>query len=279
MTRAKRTFAFGALLAASSAVLVGSANVHWDQTNARLLRLLDDGAPPDRFASADDTIPLCVQRYFMFALGEKRRAIERVTLLQSGTMRGDSTSQWRSFRAVETMSARMPGFLWDATVPLAPGLAIRVRDAYVDHAGISEGSICAIVPLGAPKPGPAVNTASLLRYFAESAWIPTALLPTSGVRWSPIDQTCARATLTHGVASVSMDVTFGVDGGITQIAASRERAVGSTSALTAWICRYSDYTKIEGMMIPLSAEVSWAPVDGSFVSWRGHIDAASYTFD
>ena len=279
MRRAQRTLAFGALLVASTAVLIASANVQWDQTNARLLRVLGADPRRDRLAAADDELPLCVQRYFAFTLGEKRRAIERVTLVQSGTMRGDAMSPWRPFRAIETVSARAPGFLWNATMSIAPGLAIRVRDAYVGHAGISEGSLCAIVPLGGPKPGPAVNSASLLRYLAESAWVPTALLPTSGVSWASIDETHARATLTDGAATVSMDVTFDADGSIAQIAALRERAVGSTVVLTPWIGKYSAYTNIEGMMIPLVAEASWAPADGTFATWRGHIDAASYTFD
>ncbi len=279
MTRVERRLAFGTLLLASSAVLLASANTHWNQTSARLLRRLDDGLARNRVASTDVAIPPCVQRYFTFALGEQRRAIERVKLVQSGTMRGDSTSAWKPFQAIETLSARAPGFLWDATMPIAPGLAIRVRDGYVEGAGISEGSLGAIVPLGGSKPGPAANHAALLRYFAESVWIPTALLPTSGVQWTPIDELRARATLTSADSTVSMDVTFGVDGSITHIAAMRERAVGSMLVLTPWIGEFSEYTNVEGIMIPLVGAVSWAPVAGSFRYWRGHVDAVAYTFD
>ena len=45
---------------------------------------------------------------------------------------------------------------------------------------------------------PAAAQRELLRYFAEAAWYPTALLPSQGVCWEAIDDFTARATLTDG---------------------------------------------------------------------------------
>lgn len=38
-----------------------------------------------------------------------------------------------------------------------------------------------------------VAQGELMRFFAEAAWYPTALLPSQGVRWQAVDDTSARA--------------------------------------------------------------------------------------
>jgi hypothetical protein len=46
-----------------------------------------------------------------------------------------------------------------------------------------------------------------MRYLAEAVWLPTALLPVNGVRWSPIDENRALATL-QGDDDVSVSLEF-----------------------------------------------------------------------
>ena len=58
----------------------------------------------------------------------------------------------------------------------------------------------------------------------------------------------------------------------------RYRDVGGTPILTRWSGRYGAYARIHGMMIPTTAEVEWAPHDGKFAVWRGHVATADYVF-
>ena len=50
----------------------------------------------------------------------------------------------------------------------------------------------------------------LMRYFAEAAWYPTALLPSQGVLWAAVDDQSAEATLKDG--SVEVTLLFRFDG-------------------------------------------------------------------
>ena len=47
-----------------------------------------------------------------------------------------------------------------------------------------------------------------MRFFADTAWHPTALLPSQGVRWEAVNDRSAYATLTEGDISITMLFTF-----------------------------------------------------------------------
>jgi hypothetical protein len=94
--------------------------------------------------------------------------------------------QWEPFTARQRVSTKRPGFVWDASISMPPGIPVRVVDAYV--AG-GMGSLAAVGVRAAGSwaalPGLAVDMArgELIRFFAEAVWYPTALLPSQGVQW------------------------------------------------------------------------------------------------
>jgi hypothetical protein len=267
--------------AVAAAVLLGDAS--WKRTTRRAVRALA-GAPgtmpgeggaisPDELAA----LPGPVARYFRFALAPGQRVIEHAWFRQTGTMRSSAGAAWSPFTAVEAFSTRPPGFVWDAAAAMLPFVPLRIRDGYAGGEGASEAKLAATIPLQKLGGTPEVASSSLLRYLAEAAWLPTALLPRSGVSWA---QTAdgARATLAdHGV-TVSADVEFGGDGEIVRVSALRFQAVRGKPVLTRWIGRYSEYARVAGMMIPLAAEVAWSPPEGEFTVWRGRIADARYRF-
>ena len=51
-----------------------------------------------------------------------------------------------------------------------------------------------------------------MRFFAEAAWYQTALLPSQGVQWEPLDEHSATATLVDGAQRVTMKVSFDTAG-------------------------------------------------------------------
>ena len=56
-----------------------------------------------------------------------------------------------------------------------------------------------------------VAQGELLRFLAEAAWYPTALLPSQGVRWEALDGISARATLTDGATMVALARSDDID--------------------------------------------------------------------
>ena len=72
-----------------------------------------------------------------------------------------------------------------------------------------------------------------MRFLAEAAWYPTALLPSQGVRWDAIDDTSARASLVDDVTTVSLVFRFDVQGLIYSAhAAARYRTVNGALVAT-----------------------------------------------
>jgi hypothetical protein len=52
----------------------------------------------------------------------------------------------------------------------------------------------------------------LMRFFAEAAWYPTALLPSQGVQWQAMDDSSALGTLKDGQTSVTLLFRFNENG-------------------------------------------------------------------
>ncbi len=111
-------------------------------------------------------------------------AIAAATVLHSGTFNmGESTEQWKPFTSTQRVITRRPGFVWDGRVAMLPGLNVHVHDAYVAGEGILHPAILGLFTLVDMRGAGEVASGELMRWFAESAWYPTALLPSQGVRW------------------------------------------------------------------------------------------------
>jgi hypothetical protein len=174
---------------------------------------------------------------------------------------------------------RRPGFDWDGRVAMMPGLTVRVHDAYVAGEGILHAAVLglfAVVNLHGTR---AVAAGEIMRFFAEAAWYPTALLPSQGVHWEAIDARSARATLVDGALTVSMLFRFSAAGVIETVQAeARGRAVGDQVIPTPWHGRFWNYQERGGMQVPLDGEVAWLLPDGAKPYWRGHIIDIAYEF-
>ena len=117
----------------------------------------------------------------------------------------------------------------------------------------------------------------LMRFFAEAAWYPTALLPSQGVRWEDADDRSAYATLHEGNHAIRMLFKFDGRGLIDTVRAEvRGRVVGDEIVSTPWRGRFWNYQERGGMIVPLDSEVAWLPPEGEKPYWRGHITEISY---
>ncbi len=118
----------------------------------------------------------------------------------------------------------------------------------------------------------------LLRYLAEAVFIPTALLPRGGISWEAIDENTARVTLIDGDTTVSCDVDFGEQSEIVRISAMRGRDIGGKFELVPWVGHFSDYRRVQGMMIPMRGEVQWVLPGGPAPYFRARVVGAQYDF-
>jgi hypothetical protein len=245
----------------------------------------DSGAVPLVFDAQEITgLPLPVQRYFRAVLREGQALPTRARLFQVGQFlfRPESCG-WRPFTAVEHIScgrdAKTAGFVWDARIMLAPGAAVRVRDAFVHGTGYMQASIMGLFPLASVMGTPEIAAGALHRYLAETVWCPSALLPSHGVVWTPLDENRARAALRAGDVTVSLDFHFGEDGLVQSVfTQERLRDVNGTSVPTPWQGRFSDYHRCGDKLVPRSGEVEWLLPDGPQLYWKGQVTEAVYRF-
>ncbi len=257
-------------------------NRRWRARTAGLVTRLQGHAldsPPGRFSAAElEGLPAPVATYFRTVLRDGQPLIRRGWLTQQGDFLVRPTPDgWRPFTATQHIAVQPPGFVWDAHIRMAPGVAVRVRDGYVDGTGSMKASLLGLLSLADSEGTPGIDAGALHRYLAEAVWFPTALLPSQGVDWTPLDDASARATLTVRATTVSLDFRFGGDGLVESVfTPERARDVDGEAVPTPWQGRFLEYGERNGVRIPLSGEVEWLLPEGPQAYWRGRITAVSY---
>lgn len=215
--------------------------------------------------------PEPVSRYFAFALGARPvRPIRGARLEQEGSF-ALRPGAFKPFTAIQHYRLEPPEFVREARIAFAPLLPIKVRDAYAGGRGQMKARLLGLVPMADLAGGGELAAASLQRYLAELPWLPTGLLPGSGVLWTAIDARRARASLQDGEIAATVDFHFGDQGQIERVTAVRSREVGGAMVPTPWEGRFWDYREVDGLRLPHQAEVAWLLPAGRNVYWRARI--------
>ena len=145
-----------------------------------------------------------------------------------------------------------------------PGLSVHVHDAYVAGVGVLRPAVLGLWTLTDMRGPGAVAEGELMRFFAEAACYPTALLPSQGVRWETVDDRSARGTLTEETITLTLLFSFNDAGLIDSMRAeARGRTMADKVVPTPWEGRWRDHQVREGMTVPMEGEVAWLLPDGS----------------
>ena len=268
------------LLLAIGAAIYGSRR--WEQGTREILTQLEAARISPASAGYDarelEGMPAPVQRYFRLALQDGQPIVTAASVTHTGTFNMSATAeQWRPFTSTQRVITLRPGFDWAARIMMLPGVPAHVHDAYIAGEGLLHGALFGLVPVVHIAGTPEIARGELLRFFAEAAWYPTALLPSQGVRWEAVDDTSARATLTDGSLAVTMLFRFNATGLIdTARAESHARVVDGKTESAPWQGRFWNYTERDGMQVPLDGEVAWMLPEGAKPYWRGTSTALSY---
>lgn len=223
-------------------------------------------------------LPGPVQRYFRTVLKEGQPLVAAVRLEHTGTFNMSETGeQWKPFSSTQRVITQRPGFVWDARIRMAPGMTVHVHDAYVGGEGVLTARLFGFLTVMKQPSTSELAHAELMRFFAEAAWYPTALLQRQGVVWEAIDDTRSRATLTDGATTVQLIFQFDAQGLIHSVRSDgRYRKVDGVLVATPWQGRYWGYAVRDGMRVPLNGEVEWLLPDGAKPYWRGRIQRIQY---
>lgn len=268
------------LLVGTLAVVLLVGRARFERTTAQFVDHLDataDSRADEVFTPDDlDGVPEPVSRYLDAVIEDGRPYVDAVRLDQRGEFRlGGATGAWKPLEATQRFSVDPPGFVWDADIRFAPFVSTRVVDRYTDGEGSLRATLLSAVPVASADPGPAMNDAELQRYLAESVWFPTALLPTQGVDWEPIDDRSARATIEDRGNTASLVFHFSDADEVERVSTDR-RYRQEDDSFAPWTGSFHDYRRRDGVHIPMDAEVAWSLPDGDQSYWRASVERIQY---
>jgi Family of unknown function (DUF6544) len=194
-----------------------------------------------------------------------------VKLTQIGRMKPVGGARWMSFSAKQTIATRECAFEWLARA--GPLGMVSVCDALKHGEGRLDVLALGIVPIARAEHSAALMRGELMRYLAELAWAPDAILLNTELRWREDgpDKLAVSAGSGETVAEVvlSLDGEGRIAGGF---APDRPRSAKASFLPTPWRGRFSDYRHHNGMWLPFAGEVAWM-IDGKEdVYWQGRVE-------
>ena len=275
--------ALGAIAAAVIGLDVYGAARWTDSTRTLLINLEDTRVPVaiTRYHSRElEGLPAPVQRYFRAVLKEGQPVILAATVELAGTFNMSATGeQWKPFTSRQRVITHRPGFLWDAQVSMLPGLKARVVDSYIAGKGLLHAAILGLFSVAEVSGGGEIARGEFMRFFAETAWYPTALLPSQGVRGEAVADRSANATIVDGPLAVTLLFRFNDAGLIGSFRAeARGAIVGKEMVMAPWEGSFSNYQTRDGMTVPYTGEVAWMRPEGRKPYFLGNVTSLTYEF-
>jgi hypothetical protein len=194
-----------------------------------------------------------------------------VTLKQTGRMlRSLGSTSWMRFSADQTISVHDCAFDWQAR--FGPFGMIAVRDALENGQGCLDVRALGFIPLMRAQRTNVLTRGELMRYLAEIALAPEAILGNKAVRWR-VDAP-DKLAVSAGSGETSAEVLLTLDGNgriAGTFASDRPRSVTAPFLPTPWRGRLFDYRKHGGQWLPFAAEIAWE-IDGkSQTYWQGQM--------
>ncbi|MBL0124795.1 MAG: hypothetical protein IPP88_19455 [Betaproteobacteria bacterium] len=275
------------LLAVAAVGLMAYGSSRWADRTRMLIGMLEaariDGKSqspsPTRFDSRELAgLPAPVQRYFRTALKEGQPIIAAATVEIGGTFNMSATGeQWKPFTSRQRIVTCRPGFLWDAQISMLPGLKVRVVDSYIAGKGLLHAAILGLFKVAEVSGEGEIARGEFMRYFAEAAWYPTALLPSQGVRWEAVDDASANATIVDGPIALTLLFRFNDAGLIGSFRAeARGGMIDKKIVMAPWEGNWSNYQTRDGMTVPFTGEVAWMRPDGRKPYFVGTVTSLVY---
>jgi hypothetical protein len=250
--------------AAGAALLVATSQRFGRQVDLDRRRMLDRPRPPHAPLVTEAmlaALPEPAQRYLRYSGVVGRPMVDTVRIRQACTMRPAPDGIAFPLVAEQWYSVEPPGFLWDATVPLAGIPVVRGRDGYIEGRGSMTIKAASLVPF-VDAAGPEVDQAALTRYLSEMPWFPSAFLR-DRVTWEAIDNATVRVSIVDGALQASGTLTIDPDGRLLEFRTERHALVDGGFELRPWTTPAHAYGEFEGLRLPVRGAAVWTLPDGS----------------
>jgi len=227
-------------------------------------RLLDRPRPPHAPLVTEEMLaglPEPAQRYLRYAGVVGRPLVDTVRVRQACRMRPAPDGISLPIVAEQWYTVEPPGFIWDATVPVAGIPVVRGRDGYLEGRGVMTIKAGSLIPF-VNAAGPEMDQASLLRHLSEMAWFPSAFLR-DRVSWEAIDDTTVRVSIADGDLRATGTLEIDPEGRLMEFRSERHAMVGKRFELRPWSAPTYAYGEFEGLRLPVRGAAVWTLPDGT----------------
>jgi hypothetical protein len=229
----------------------------------RLLR----PAGPERFGPAElEGLPEPVRRHLAQAIAPGTPLATAARLRMRGAIK---VGRWLPFRARQVLSPGH-GFIWTAR---AAGL-VAGSDRFLDGAGAMTWKLAGLVTVAAGD-GPDVSRSAAGRAGAEGIWLPTALLPRFGARWSAQADDQVTAAFELGETPVELHLRLDGAGRLVSLAFDRwgDPDSGGRFGWHRFGGEITGHASFGGLTIPSAGRFGWHPggdrfADGEFFRYQ-----------
>ena len=225
-------------------------------------------------ASFDPTtladLPPPAQRLLARALPSRTTLTSTVELSMDGEIK--LGGRWLAFTAEQILSAG-EGFVWS---PVVGGRLVRFvgADLLTADDARMEFRLHGLVPVVRAS-GPDVRRSAQGRLAAETvAWLPQALTPQLGARWTPVDDERAIVTLDTAGADTDVEVVVDGDGRILRLGLDRWNSSADPPRVEPFGGSVdSTFTASNGVQISGRGDAGWGvgtanEADGTFFRYR-----------
>jgi len=201
------------------------------------------------------SLPEPVQKYFKLVLKDEQSYISYVGIKHDGQFKTGLDKGWVNITGEQYFTTDKPGFIWKGVTSM-----FTARDMFIEDKGRLIVSLFSLYNIVDVK-GEQYNQGELLRWLAESVWFPTNLLPGERVQWFPVDAQTAKLTFNYNGLSLYFITSFNAVGEIIQMETKRYM---DEKRLETWIIKAGNYKKLNGVIVPTTAEAMWRLEKGDF---------------
>jgi len=219
-------------------------------------------------------LPFPVQKWLDNSQVIGKERIAAVRLQQKGLLKTAPDKAWMPFYAEQYFSTDKPGFVWKAKIKAAPFFHIAGRDKYKDGKGNMQIKVLSLFT-AADSSGKEIDQGTMVRYLAEMMWFPSAAL-NDYIRWEGIDERSARAVMSYGDVSASIEFFFDENGDINRFSAQRYGEFDGQYSLETWSGSVGAFKIMDGVRVPSQGNVTWELETGDFTWLEWEITTIEY---
>lgn len=216
-------------------------------------------------------LPELVRRYLARSLPPGPSTPATVRVRQTGEMWKRPEAGAMSFLATEDFAVERVAFSWRARFSIAGPLRMTVADGFAEGAGRLRVSLLGI-PLQT-ETGPETDLGEAMRYLAELAWAPQAIVANRQLAWRELDEKSVEVSCAVGERSAVVRWEFDDAGDLVRSTGMRPYRIGKTFVERRWGGDFGAYEDFAGIRIPGTGQAWWELPEGRFVYWNAQIEA------